>query len=79
MARISIDNGRTFYNADELDELFSSAAEAGVSYGGLWCEIVNRMDDTIREEVHGEIDPDHGEADFLRMYLERATDDLIIG
>ena len=79
MARISIDNGRTFYGADELDELFSSAAESGVSYGGLWCEIVNRMNDSIREEVHGEIDPDHDETDFLRMYLERATDDMIIG
>ncbi len=79
MARISIDNGVTFYGADELDEFFPDAMESGWSKGGLWCAIVGMMDDGIREKVHDGFDFAQDESEFLRQYLELSTEDLIIG
>lgn len=83
MARISIDNGNTFFGPDELDEFLWTVnvrcSEQSCSYGSIWVNIVNMMDDEIREKVHAEIDPDHDDQSFLRRYLELSTEDLIIG
>ena len=82
MKRISIDNGATFDTVnteDDVREIFWSILnERNISYGSMWLEIVNMMDDEIRERVHEEIDPDHTEAEFLIEYLKQANDDLII-
>lgn len=87
MARISIDNGNTFFGPDELDDFFWTVnvriAEHphsyGNTYGSIWCNIVNMMDDEIREKAHAEIDPEHDDQSFLRRYLELSPEDLIIG
>ena len=83
MARISIDNGNTFFGPDELDEFFWTVnvrcSEQNCSYGSIWCNIVNMMDDGIREDVHSSLGPDYDEEGFLRKYLELSPEDLIIG
>jgi hypothetical protein len=66
MKRISIDNGNSW-----------TTPEAAIATLGLDV-IVNYMDDDTREAVHNEIAP-CTEVEFLAAYLERATDDLIIG
>lgn len=70
MKRISLDNGRTYITAQE--------ATPEIAANNLWDAIVNVMDDDIREAVHAAIAP-CTESEFLAAYLERATDDLIIG
>ena len=84
MARISIDNGNTFFGPDELDEFLWTVnvrcSEQNCSYGSIWVNIVNMMDDTIREKVTYEIDPEKcDDENFLRIYLELSPEDLIIG
>ena len=64
--RISIDNGHSFI----------SPAEAVAKMP--WEQIVNFMDDDIRESVAADIAP-CTEAEFLSEYLKRAKEDLIIG
>jgi len=66
MKQISIDNGNSW-----------TTPEAAIATLGLDV-IVNYMDDDTREAVHNEIAP-CTEVEFLAAYLERATDDLIIG
>ena len=70
MAKISLDNGHTYMTATE--------AMPEITANNLWDAVVNVMDDDIREAVHNEIAP-CTEVEFLAAYLERATDDLIIG
>jgi hypothetical protein len=70
MAKISIDNGRTYMTAQE--------AMPAIAERGLWDAIANVMDDDIREAVHSEMAP-CTEAEFLAAYLERAPHDLVIG
>ena len=53
-------------------------AMPAIAERGLWDAIANVMDDDIREAVHRNLAP-CTEAEFLAAYLERATDDLIIG
>jgi hypothetical protein len=66
MKHISIDNGNSW-----------TTPEAAIATLGLDV-IVNYMDDDTREAVHAELAP-CTEVEFLAAYLERATDDLIIG
>ena len=71
-ARFSIDNGCTFMRVYELPD--GDFPKCGVS----WDAIVALMDDDTREEVHRAIAP-CSEMEFLKEYLKRATEDLIIG
>ena len=66
MKKISIDNGNSW-----------TTPEAAIAALGLDA-IVNCMDDDIREATHNAVAP-CTEVEFLAAYLERATDDLIIG
>lgn len=70
MARISLDNGHTYMTAQE--------AMPEITDNNLWDAVANMMDDDTREAVHSEIAP-CTEAEFLAAYLDRATNDLIIG
>ena len=71
---ISIDNGKTFFNVEELDVLFELVKNSS----DTWLKIVNAMDDEIREMVNAELAP-CAEIEFLTRYLELADNDLIIG
>ena len=79
-AMISIDNGNTYYSADEADAAIKQLAEncGNISEEYAWEEIVNCMDDDIRESVHSALAPCTS-AEFLAEYLRRADCDLIIG
>lgn len=66
MAQISIDNGHSYTTPAEALEAVGMAT------------IVNMMDDDTREAVHADLAP-CAEAEFLAAYLERASDDIIIG
>ena len=70
-ASLSLDNGHTYLIADDLkdnrEEILSK-----------WDEIVNLMDDEIREEVNSEMAP-CDEIEFLAEYLRKASTDLIVG
>jgi hypothetical protein len=70
MAKISIDNGRTYMTAQE--------AMPAIAERGLWDAIANVMDDDIREAVHSEMAP-CTDVEFLAAYLETAPHDLVIG
>lgn len=66
---ISIDNGRTLM----------TATEAASTMTKLQLRLItNIMDDELREQIHNELAPCSDE-EFLAAYLERATDDIIIG
>lgn len=67
---ISLDNGRTFQTAE--------SAISEIINGNLWDAVVNMMEDETREAVNAELAP-CTEEEFLRRYLELATEDLIIG
>jgi hypothetical protein len=70
MKKISLDNGNTYMTAQEaMPEIIDN---------NLWDAVVDMMDDDTREAVHAAVAP-CTEAEFLAAYLERATDDLIIG
>lgn len=66
MAQISIDNGHSYTTPE--DALQEHDMDT----------IAHYMDDDVREAVHREIAP-CTPIEFLRRYLEVATDDLIIG
>lgn len=70
MAKISIDNGRTYMTAED--------AMPGILEGNLWPVVVQLMDDDTREQVHRELAP-CTELEFLARYLEIAPYDLVIG
>lgn len=67
---ISLDNGTNFLSADEAIE--------EIEERGLWSVVVETMDADVREQVHGLIAPCSNLA-FLKLYLEKAKEDLIIG
>lgn len=71
-ARLSIDNGCTFMQVYELPD--GDFPKCGVS----WETVVTMMNDDLREEVHRNIAP-CTEMEFLKEYLKRAKEDLIIG
>ena len=66
MAKISIDNGRTYCTAEEALNAHDLAT------------IAHYMDDDTREQVHNELAP-CTELEFLRRYLEIAPYDIVIG
>ena len=66
MKKISINNGNTFVTPEEAIHEMD------------WDTIVSHMDDHTREKTHGEMAP-CSDVEFLKKYLENATDDLIIG
>ena len=72
MARLSIDNGASYIDGDDLDGLREAIDEAG------WDAIVNMMDDDAREACHMTSDATD-EAAWLADYLGMAPCDLVIG
>lgn len=68
--QISLDNGHTYLSADE--------AMGEINARNLWGNIVNLMDDEVREQVSTELAPCSND-EFLARYLELAEDDLVIG
>ena len=68
-AQVSVNNGGTFYTADEIDE------EMLLKY---WDELSEAMEETLCEQLHGNSGTET-ERGFLRKYLELANDDLVIG
>lgn len=70
MARISLDNGRSYMEADE--------AAPVIAERNLWDVVIHYMDDDTREQVHRELAP-CSNIEFLRRYLEIAPCDLVIG
>ena len=75
-ALISIDNGQFYQTADELFHDYSEDFKR--NFNAYWTQIVDRMDDELREEVHGNYG-DCDELTFLRAYCERAEEDICIG
>lgn len=71
-AMISLDNGQSFLTAQEA--IPAIEAHPCISFD----DVVQYMDDGIREQVHMELAP-CTEEEFLARYLELADDDLIIG
>lgn len=66
MKQISINNGHTYVTpAEAIDAI-------------AWDGIVSLMDDDTREHVHLEMAP-CTDLEFLSTYLEKATEDLIVG
>lgn len=70
MKQISLNNGCSYMALDE--------AMAEIMANDLWETVVNLMDDDIREAVADDMAP-CSEEEFLREYLKRANDDLIVG
>jgi hypothetical protein len=66
---VSLDNGNEYYSVDDLTH---------EQIDNNWDQLVMIMDPDIREQVHLELAP-CSNRDFLRRYLEIATDNLIIG
>ena len=76
---ISINNGGTYYSADEADKVIKQLAEnCSISEEQAMKEIASWMDDDIRESVHFALAPCTN-TEFLADYLRRADQDLIIG
>ena len=73
MARISIDNGRTYYTAADIDEILPT-----IYAYRLLDTIYAYMDYDVRERVHY-ISALCTDKEFLCRYLELATEDLVIG
>lgn len=74
VARLSLDNGATFIDDAELPSVINFPRK----YGVRWETIEAMMDDNLRESIHCYLAP-CTELDFLREYLRRAEEDLIIG
>ncbi len=70
MKEISLDNGLHYMTAEE--------AMPEIEEKGLWDVIAEYMEDDAREEANREIAP-CTELEFLKKYLEIATEDLVIG
>lgn len=68
--QISLDNGIHFMTAEE--------AMPEIEEKGLWDVVAEYMEDDAREEANREIAP-CTELEFLKKYLEIATEDLVIG
>lgn len=66
---ISLDNGHTWITAEE--------AMPEITERNLWDTVVNLMDDDIREDVNFDLAP-CSDLDFLREYLSRAEEGLVI-
>lgn len=74
----SLDNGRTYLNADEgIEAIQERAEESELPFSRIWEIVASFMDDDIREQVHAELAP-CTERDFLARYLELSPHDLII-
>ena len=75
MAKISFDNGNTYYDPiEDRDEIAEGLEEHD------WDVVVNLMDDETREDTHLSFEYDEGDRlGFLIAYLKRADDDLVIG
>lgn len=71
MKSISIDNGHSYYDSTELNEIENDIRTN-------WELIVSLMDDDTREAVHADLAP-CDELEFLAEYLRRASEDLVIG
>ena len=56
----------------------ASEAMPEIMERNLWETVVNLMDDGIREAVADDMTP-CSEETFLREYLKRANDDLVVG
>jgi len=67
---ISLDNGSHYMTAEE--------AMPEIEEKGLWDVVAEYMEDDAREKVNNEIAP-CTELEFLKKYLEIATEDLVIG
>lgn len=74
-ALISIDNGYTWQTPEQL---FFNNEQFACSFDAYWGQIVDRMDDELREEIHGNYG-DLDELTFLTAYCERASNDICIG
>lgn len=70
MKRISMNNGRSYMDVDK--------AMTEIVANDLWETVVNFMDNSIREAVAEDMAP-CSEEEFLKEYLKRAKDDLIVG
>lgn len=68
---ISLDNGNTYYSIDDLTDIAPEIDK-------YWRALEVMMDDDTREAVIWDMAP-CSNLDFLREYLTRATDDLILG
>lgn len=68
--QISLNNGNTYLDADEAMPIIEER--------DLWQVVVETMDSEVRETVHGLIAP-CSNLSFLKMYLEKAKEDLVIG
>lgn len=73
---VSLNNGRTFLDAEEAIEAMMQDGEAW--FAANWNALVQFMDEDAREQVHAELAP-CGELEFLKRYLEIAPEDLILG
>lgn len=67
---ISLNNGRTWVDADEAMEEINAR--------NMWGAVVAVMNDETREAVHNDIAP-CTESEFLAEYLRRAEDGLVVG
>jgi hypothetical protein len=70
MKQISLNNGHSYMTAAE--------AMPEITRRNMWDVVVNMMDDDTREAVHADVAP-CTEVEFLAAYLERASDDLVLG
>ena len=70
MKQISLNNGRNYMDVDE--------AMTEIMERSLWETVVSLMDDGIREAVADDMAP-CSEEEFLKEYLARANDDLVVG
>lgn len=75
MAKLNLHNGNSFHDI-YIKDLNENKAEII----DKWDSIVQAMDDDLREEIHLlAIAEDFDELDFLKAYLEKSENDLIIG
>lgn len=89
MARVSIDNGTTYFDSAEglyehvEEHCRDDVGEYGAAFflrewADVYGRLVNMMDDDIMEVVHFETAP-CSEIEFLNRYLKLSVDDLVIG
>lgn len=74
MKKLSLDNGLTFKTMDEVNSKEIDLINKS------WDQILNLMDDKIREFTHNESHYIEGiNISFLDAYLRNAHNDLILG
>jgi len=71
MKRFSLDNGNSWIRSDDI-------WEHEESINSRWGEIINSMDNEVREKVHLECAPCSNTI-FLFGYLVYAKNDLVVG